>query len=269
MNPLEWFGLFTRYIYEPLFYFPFINLLVALTKVLLVTKLPGAFGFAIVMLTILVRLILHPLFDKQIQTTKKMQELKPHLDNLSLKHKKDPKRLQEEQMRLYKEAGVNPASGCIFVIIQMPIFIALYQTLSLFLSSGNIEKINKALYFPLLKIQSIDPWFLGFNLALSPSQSGLWYYYLVPVLTGILQYFQSVAITPPVPKKEDVKGKSAKAPAEKGSGEDFQRAMQTQMKYLFPVMIAWFSYTLPIGLSVYWNIFSIFSIIQYRAIHSK
>lgn len=262
MNPLAWFG---QYIYDPLFFHPFINLLVALTKGFLFLKVPGALGFAVVILTILIRVVLHPFFDKQIQTTKKMAELKPHLDNLSQKHKKDPKKLQEEQAKLYKEAGINPASGCLFVIIQMPVFIALYQTLSLFLVLGNIQKINNVLYFSFLKIQHLDPWFLGFNMALSPSKAGIWYYYLIPVMTGILQYFQSVAMTPPMSTVSIEK----KGEPKKAGGEDFQKAMQTQMKYLFPVMIAWFSYTLPVGLSLYWNIFSIFSIIQYRRAHAK
>ncbi|QQG44510.1 MAG: YidC/Oxa1 family membrane protein insertase [Candidatus Roizmanbacteria bacterium] len=262
MNPLELIG---RYIYDPFFFHPFINLLVAFTKLFLIVKIPWAFGFAIVALTALIRLILHPFFDKQIQTSKKMHDLKPHLDVLSQKHKKDPKKLQAEQMRLYKEAGINPASGCLFVIIQMPIFIALYQTLSLFLTTGNIEKINKVLYFPFLKIQALDPSFFVFNLGVTPAQSGPWYYYLVPLITAVLQYYQTV-VTMPAPAKVENKEGEKKV---ENKGGDFQQAMQTQMKYIFPLMIGWFSYTLPVGLSLYWNIFSIFSIIQYKRVYKK
>lgn len=271
MNPFEWLG---RYIYDPFFYHPFINLLVALMKGFEFLHIPGAFGFAVIILTILIRLALHPFFHQQMHTAKKMQDIKPHLDKLSQKHKKDPKRLQEEQMRLYREAGINPASGCLFLIVQMPVFIALYQTLNLFLSNSNapkiITQINKILYFPSLKIASIDPMLLGINLALSPAKAGQWYYYLIPVATGFLQYLQVAVSIPPARKEEESKKTKEQKKEEKtGTGEDFQKAMQTQMKYIFPIMIGWFSYTLPIGLSLYWNIFSLFSIIQYKIAHSK
>lgn len=257
--------------FNTFFVFPILNLLVLFYKVFLFIRIPGAFGFAIVALTVLVRLLLHPFFKQQIETTKKMQDLKPHLDKLSQKHKKDAKRLQQEQMKLYQEAGINPASGCLFMIIQLPIFFALYNTLSLFLTNGAaakiISQINGVLYSPLLKIQSLDSWFMGFNLFLSPAKSHLWYYYLIPVLTGVLQYLQVGVTTPPVQKTEVPVEKTDEKKKENNS-EDFQKAMNTQMKYIFPVMIGWFAYSLPVGLSLYWNIFSLFSIIQYRKIHS-
>ena len=235
-------------------------------------------------LTVSVRLLLHPFFKQQLETAKKMQDIKPHLDKLSAKHKKEPKKLQEEQMRLYQQSGINPASGCLFLIIQMPIFIALYQTLSLFLTNGNFNKvileINKLVYSPMLRIQSINPWFLGFNLGLSPAKSGgLWFYYLIPVITGVLQYLQAQTMGMGTPsdatalrqseasrRQEAMEGKPED---KKNDSGDFQKAMSMQMKYIFPFMIGYFSYTLPVGLSLYWNIFSIFSIIQYRQMKVK
>src|SRR3989338_1184238 len=171
-------------IFNTILVFPILNILLFFHQIFLFIKLPGAFGLAIVALTVLVRLVLHPFFKKQLETSKKMQDLKPHLDRLSSKHKNDKKRIQEEQMRLFKEAGINPASGCLFMIIQIPVFIALYNTLSLFFTNGNLAKvitqINNVLYAPFLKITSIDPWFFGFNLAVTPKQSGAWYYLLIP-----------------------------------------------------------------------------------------
>jgi YidC/Oxa1 family membrane protein insertase len=252
-------------IFHTIFVEPILNILVAFYKLFLTIGLPGAFGFAIISITVLVRFILHPFFKQQMVTAKKMQDIKPHLDKLSKKHKNDAKQLQQEQMRLYKEAGINPAAGCLFAIVQIPLFIGLYQTLQLFLKTdvkGTIVKqINSDLYFPFLKIQTIDPHFLGLNLALSPSQSGHWLYLLVPVITAAFQYFQNKITLPEAPKAEPVKdGKEKK---EASTSEEFQKAMNTQMRYFFPVMIGYFSYTLPIGLSLYWNIFSIFSIIQH------
>lgn len=245
--------------------FPIINLLVLFYSAFNFLKLPGAFGFAIIALTAFVRVLLQPFFHKQMSTAKKMQEMKPHLDKLADKHKGDKARLQQEQLKLYQQAGINPASGCLFLIIQIPIFIALYNTLRIFLLNGNIAKaivgINKVLYFPALKISTLDPWFIGFNLGFTPQHAGVWYYYSIPLLTAFLQYYQ-VQVSMPSTLKES-------APAEtttdkKDSAGDFQKAMNTQMKFIFPLLIGWFSFTLPVGLSLYWNIFSIFSIIQYR-----
>lgn len=264
-------------IFNTILVFPILNILLFFHQIFLFIKLPGAFGLAIVSLTVLVRLVLHPFFKKQLETSKKMQDLKPHLDRLSSKHKNDKKKIQEEQMRLFKEAGINPASGCLFMIIQIPVFIALYNTLSLFLTNGNMTKvigeINKVVYSPLLRIQTIDPWFFGFNLAVAPNKAGIWYYYAIPLITAVLQYFQTVTMTPPMPTSEVKEGSKktseVKEMVKKDNTGDFQKAMNTQMKFIFPLMIGWFSYTLPVGLSLYWNIFSIFSIIQYKKMKSS
>ncbi len=259
--------------FNTVFVFPILNILVFLYKAFLFIKIPGAFGFSIIGLTILVRLSLHPFFKQQLETAKKIQELKPHLDKLSRKHKNDKKKLQEEQMRLYKQAGINPAAGCLFMIIQIPIFIALYNTLSLFLFNGDeariINQINNVLYTPLLRIQSIDPWFFGFNLAVTPAKADKWYYYLIPIITVILQYLQTkTMMSQESVKKQSEEEQSNTSLSQKEDKEqikdEFQKAMNTQMKFLFPIMIGWFSYTLPVGLSLYWNIFSLFSIMQYR-----
>jgi len=258
------------------FVFPILNLLVVFYKVFLFIKIPGAFGLAIICLTAFIRLLLHPFFKQQLETSKKMQDLKPHLDRISHKHKDDKKRLQEEHMKLYQQAGINPAAGCLFMIVQIPVFIALYNTLSLFLLNGNatkiISQINKVLYHPALKIQTIDPWFFGFNLALAPNKAGHWYYYLLPVITAILQYFQTAVMTPAAPTTPEVSVAKKDTPEvkdKKDNGGDFQKAMNMQMKFIFPLMIGYFSYTLPVGLSLYWNIFSLFSIIQYKKMKSS
>lgn len=259
--------------FNTVFVFPILNLLVGFFKLFETINLPGDFGFAIIALTVFVRVLLHPFFKQQMDTAKKMQDLKPHLDKLQEKHKKDPKKMQEEQMRMYQQAGINPASGCLFMIIQMPIFIGLYQTLSLFFSGNmttTIQAINKVLYFPFLKLQAIDPWFFGINLATTPEKAGNVLYYLVPVITAVLQFFQAQATTPTLaaPVRED-NADPAKKGDKKEEGGDFQKAMNTQMKYIFPLMIGWFSLRMPVGLSLYWNIFSLFSIMQYKQIQKK
>lgn len=257
--------------FNTLFVIPIINILVLLYKGFSFLKIPGAFGWAIIGLVVLIRLILHPLFKQQLETAKKMQELKPHLDNLTKKHKNNPQKLQQEQLKLYQQAGINPASGCLFMIIQIPVFIALYNTLSLFLLNGAGEKIikeiNQVLYFSFLKISNINPWFFGFNLAISPVKAQNWYYLIVPVITGILQYLQVQFSSPTNITQEDKKNSSKEQ--KKDEMNDFQQAMNMQMKFIFPLMIAWFAYSLPVGLSLYWNVFSLFSIFQYQRLKVK
>jgi len=250
--------------YNTVFATPIVNLLALYHYLFSLAKIPGTLGFSIVALTVTIRLLLHPFFKQQMDSAKKMQDIKPHVDNLSKKHKGDAKKIQEEQMKLYQQAGINPASGCVFMLIQIPVFLALYQTLQHFFVADTVKTIltlNKTLYAPFLHFKTLDVWFLGINLAATPKQMNSVFAYLIPVVTGILQYFQTVsttagmmAQTPPVSK--DDKGKE--------TGGDFQKAMNTQMKYIFPLMIGWFSLSMPAGLALYWNIFSIFSIIQYE-----
>ena len=262
-------------LFNTIIIFPILNLLVSFYHVFLFLKIPGAFGLAIISLTVFIRFILNPFFKQQLETAKKMQDMKPQLDVLSVKYKKEPQKLQQEQLRLYKEAGINPASGCLFMIIQIPVFIGLYNTLSVFLLNGHTAKviadINKVLYSPLLKIQTIDPWFLGFNLITTPQKGGQWYYYLIPLITGVLQYLQVQTSMPSSTTAAVVPATSSEGDKNKkvDSTGDFQKAMNTQMKYIFPLMIGWFSFTLPVGLSLYWNIFSLFSIIQSKQLKTK
>lgn len=254
---------------------PTINLLAFFYTIFLKIGLPGAFGFAIIGLTTSIRLLLNPFFSQQIQLSQKMADAKPHMDRLTEKHKDDKKKLQEEQMKLYKEMGINPASGCVFALIQMPVFIALYQVLLSFFKNGHvvttiISTLNKSIYFSIFKIHTIDPNFFGLNLAVSPSMYAKYglFYLAIPIITGVLQYYQIALSTPAATPKKDEKPASAKASTgEEKNGkkeDDMQTMMSTQMKYIFPVMIGYFAYTLPVGLALYWNIFSLFSIWQYR-----
>lgn len=257
------------------FIIPFVNILVAFYKLFLVLKVPGAFGFAIMGLTVTIRLFVHPLFKQQLEMSKKMNELKPQMDKITARFKNDKKRLQEEQLKLYQNVGINPASGCLTFLVQMPIFWALYTTLNFFLQvkvkpNALIAAINGALYFPFLKISTIDPTFFGFNLLLSPEQAKIWYYYLIPLLTGLLQYFQAQSIQPPTVKKAEKQEEKANNTEKKEkSNDDFQSAMNMQMKYMFPFLIGWIALRMPVGLALYWNIFSIFSIMQYRSLKVK
>ena len=88
----------------------------------------GSYGLAIIILTVIIKIILYPLTKKQIQSMKAMQEIAPKLKKLQEKYKDDPAALQQKMMTLYQKAGVNPLAGCLPMLIQMPILMAMYYT---------------------------------------------------------------------------------------------------------------------------------------------
>ena len=251
---------------------PILNALIAFYKIFDGIGLPGAFGLAIIALTLLIRLILNPLTSSQLKSAKKMQELKPKMDELSKKHGKDKVTLQKAQMQLYKEAGVNPASGCFLLLLQMPVLIALYNVFFELLGTGGLQKIteniNNLVYFSFLKIDSLNFSFLGISLIDKPSdyQKVGWWLLLVPVITAALQWYQTKLMTPATPLQA-TKQQSNKAMEKKE--DDTAQIMQKQMMIMFPLMIGWFAFSFPIGLSLYWNTFSVLGIIQQRQINSR
>lgn len=237
---------------------PLTNLLVAIYHVLNFIHLPFALGFSIIALTIVIRIILYPLTNSQLRASKKMQELNPHISKLKEKHKGDAKMLQSETMKLYKEHGVNPAAGCLPVLVQLPIIWGLYSVLQQIVKPDSLavlKEINQIVYFSGLKLTQVwDPSFFGLPLGQNPAQLmktlGV-IVLLVPIITAVLQYLQSKMMFTTLPAKKGEKKK-----------DDFATTFQTQSMYIFPLMIGFFSYTFPIGLSLYWNTFTIFGIIQ-------
>lgn len=252
-------------IFDLLFFAPVINLLVLIYHGFNYLHIPGALGFSIMALTLIIRVLVWPFMSSQIKATKKMSELKPHMDELKRKHKDDKQGLAAAQMALYKEHGVNPAGGCLPALIQIPIFIALYQAIINILpnAGGHIDKINKLIYFPDLKLPStIDPNFFGISLGVKPAEFGTYglLLLLIPVITALLTFVQSKMMAPKQIKK--YKSDSPKEIKEKENLEDSMAAMQSQMAYLMPVMIGYFAYTFPIGLAIYWNMYTILGIVQ-------
>lgn len=260
MNPL---GLISS-LFNVVFFEPVINLLVVVLHLLSALHIPGALGIAIIILTILIRLLVWPFMSAQMKSAKKMSELKPHMDKLKEKHGKDQQELAKAQMALYKEHGINPAAGCLPSLIQLPIIIALYQTIFLlFNPQDGLKQINNMLYPFISPLQQIpNPDFLGINLSHKPSeflQYG-WILLLIPVLTAGLQFVQSLMMSSK-PVKE-YPSDSPKEKKEKEKNEDMMVAMQSQMMYMMPLMVGFFSWQFPIGLALYWNTFTIFGILQ-------
>lgn len=226
---------------------------------------PFSLGFSIILMTILVRFLIYPLTNAQLRSMQSMQKLKPHLDKIKDKYKNDKGRQQKETMELYRQHGINPAAGCLPLIIQLPIFIGLYNVFFQIININGqsaIEGINNVLYSKALHLErGWDTNFFGVSLVASPASS--WQatpiLVLVPLLTAVLQFIQSKMMT--VGKSEEVKSPQQK--------DDFQKAMQTQMIYIFPLMIGFFSFSFPVGLSLYWNTYAVFGIIQQYLISKK
>lgn len=252
-------------IFNELFFKPIFNLLVVILRGLEFVGIPGALGLAIIILTIVIRMLIWPFMATQLKSARKMADLKPHLDALKSKHKDNKQDLAAAQMALYKEHGVNPAGGCLPALIQFPIIIALYQSISvLFDFSKGMDYINSWIYSPSLFFDKFpDPEFLGLNLASKPSDYATagTVVLLVPIVTALLQFMQSKMMLPsPLVKNYPTDTKKEKK--EKEAAEDTMSAVQSQMTYLMPIMIGYFSWTFPIGLAVYWNAFTILGMVQ-------
>lgn len=257
-------------IFNTAFFGPIVNLLVLFYKLLTLIHFPGALGFAIIALTVLIRFLVWPFTASQVKSAQKMAALKPFLDELKTKHKDDKQALASAQMALYKEHGVNPAGGCLPALIQIPVFIALYQAILNVVPQaggfvgGGLDRINSVLYNSWLHLATLPGTsFFGINLASSPSHfttQGVWLL-LIPVLTGALTFVQSKMMAPAkhLSHHKDEKPKEAK---EKEGMEDAMASMQGQMTYLMPVMIGYFAFQFPVGLAIYWNTFTIMGIIQ-------
>lgn len=216
---------------------PMLNFLIIIS-----TYLFGSFGLAIVVMTVLVRLITLPLTMRQLRSTKAMQELQPKLQELRKKHGKDSKRLSQETMKLYKESGVNPL-GCVFpMLLQFPIWIALYQSViqGLAYAPENLVGLSQQLYSSSLIREQVplDSHFLWLNLVNGDLA--------LAVLVGVSMWILQKMSTQP---QQDPQ----------------QQSMAFVMQWGMPLLFALMSISFPSGLSLYWVLTNILSIIiQYR-----
>jgi YidC/Oxa1 family membrane protein insertase len=221
---------------------PLISLLVAAYDLL------HDFGFAIVAVTVAIRLVLYPLFITQIRNQRAMQELAPAMAELKAKYGSDRQRLGQEQMKLYQERGYNPAMGCLPILLQMPLLLAMYAafTQAPHLTGDSLTGILIPFVpNPLVGDQTLDlaahwlPWIangLGHEDPL----------HILPVLAGATQLISSVMFQPAVQPKN----------------VDPQQKMMQSMQYYFPLLTVFIAWSLPAGLALYWVTTTLFGIIQ-------
>jgi YidC/Oxa1 family membrane protein insertase len=215
-----------------------------LTNVLIVMShyLGGSFGAAIIVLTIVINLALLPMTMSQIRSSKKMQDLQPKLQEIQKKYAKDKQKLAQEQMALYKTAGIKPV-GCAFgMLVQMPVWWALYQSIMLALAANpeGLLELSRFLY-PWDVIYAALPLsnsFLGMNLAGTN--------WILAVLVGVTMWIQQKMTSTP--------------------NLDPRQQSQTQMMlWMMPLLFTFMALSFNAGLALYWVSSSLFRIVlQWR-----
>jgi YidC/Oxa1 family membrane protein insertase len=223
------------FLYHTFFFDPLYNILVFLFKIL-----PWAdAGLIVIILTILVRLMIFPLSRKAVLTQVKMAELAPELAKIKEKYKDKAEEQARQTLALYREKGVNPFSGILVIIIQIPIILALYQ---IFL---HFPEINLALLYSFVTIpENINTTFLGL-LDITAKNIPLAF------LAALSTFFQfQISMKGQVPPKGN------------SFTDNLTRSMQTQMKYIFPVIVFFISYSISGAIALYWLTTNLFSIAQ-------
>jgi YidC/Oxa1 family membrane protein insertase len=229
---------------------PMVNIL------LLIYQFVGnEFGLAIILFTILIRLVTHPLTASQIKSGQKMQEMQKSKEwqDIQKKYKDDREKLAQEQMKLYREMGVNPLGSCLPTLIQFPIIIGLYQavTRALAVTPLSLYNFSETIYpfIDAAKLIPLNSQFLWMNLSQPERLPILGVGIpLLTILVVITTFLQSKLMTPPSANPND------------------QSAQMTRMMNLYmPLLMGWIAYTLASGLAIYFVTSNLVGIIQYGA----
>ena len=221
---------------------PMLNALLWLYSVL-----GNQFWLAIIVFTVIVRGLMTPLMLPQQRSAKKMQELQPKLKELQKKYGKDRERLSQEQMKLYREAGVNPMGGCLPMLIQFPIWIGLYRSIILALGYGPLDLLGLSQnIYPFMQsvwaAVPLERFFLGMDLSKNPQELG-GLTFALPVLVAFTSWLQTKMTTP------------------SGGGDAQPAGMGQSMTLMMPLMFGFFSLNFQTGLSFYFIVSNIIGIV--------
>lgn len=229
-------------IFQIILYKPIFNALV-----LLYQYLPGHdFGIAIIVLTCAIRFLLYPFTLKSIRSQKALQEIQPKIKEIQTKLKNKKEEQGRAMMALYKEQKISPVSGCLPLLIQLPILLALF----LVLRNLTLDKIDGGILYSFISNPgAISPTFLGIMDLTQKS-------YLLAILAGVFQFLQTKMTVP----------KTKKGPKE---NNDFSQVMQKQMLYFFPILTVFILWGLPSAIGLYWLTTSLFSIGQQYLVFNR
>ncbi len=230
-------------LYNLIFYQPIFNFLIWLYNII-----PGNdIGLAIIALTVVIRIILFPLYYQSIKSQKALQEIQPKIEELKKKYKDDKEKMSMEMMQLYKQEKVNPFSSCLPLLVQFPFLIAVFQV---FRHGLNSESLN--ILYPFIEnpgqIDSVSHFLLGIDLAV-PS-------IILAFLAGGSQFWQAKMMMtrkPPMIKGKEIKG---------AGDEKMMAMMNKQMVYFMPFITIIIGISLPAGLTLYWFITTLLMALQ-------
>lgn len=232
--------------FKIILYEPLLNLLV-----LFYNLIPGHdLGLAIIVLTLVLKLLLFPLSRQSIKSQKALKELQPKLEELKKKYANQKDKQAQAMMSLYKENKVNPFSSCLPLLIQLPILIAVFQVFRVGLSDNSLPIYSfihnpgtlNIMAFGLLDLAKASP--------------------ILALVTGILQYVQMKAFTTEQPDKKVFKQSGAK-------DENMMATMNKQMKFMMPALTVFIGMTLPSGLMLYWLASLLFTILEQKLVFAS
>ena len=190
----------------------------------LIYKLVGNYGISLIILTVIVKTVLYPLYAKQIKSTANMSDMSEKAKEIQNRYANDKEKMNEEMQKLYAETGFNPMSGCLPMLIQFPIIMGLFALLR-----------NPMKYMP------DDP-----SLMFANHESFLWIkdlaqpdLWILPIAAGLATFFAFSM-------------NSAMNMQQPGANPGQQKAMNAIMKYFFPLSILWLARSYPAGLAIYW-----------------
>jgi YidC/Oxa1 family membrane protein insertase len=227
---------FLKSIISAVLYQPLLNALI-----FLVWLVPGHnVGWAIIILTIIIRIILLPSSMNATRQQKKMRDLQPEISELQSKYKDDKQKQSQELMKFYKEKKINPLGSCLPLLVQMPILIILYYVFQNGLDTSRFSLLYSFMPQP----EYIKTVFFGLDLA-KPDK------WVLPIIAGALQFVQGWQITPHTPKGE-----------KKEKGPEMAQMMTKQMLYLMPLFTIFIAGKLQAALPLYWIVTSVFTIVQ-------
>jgi len=218
------------------------------------------FGLAIILVTILIRLALYPLYVTQIRSQRAMQEVAPAMEELKRKYGKDRQRFSQEQMKLYSERGVNPAAGCLPLVLQMPLLIALYNSL-LQLGCGLGPPPNNLC--PGLTHDMVESFRYTFipnpiDIGGALDTTAHW----LPWITQGLQHRDPLYILPVLAGLVQLVASVMAMPAKQVKSDDPAQRMTQSMAYTFPLITVVIGAQFPAGLTLYWIATTLFQIVQ-------
>lgn len=231
-------------LWQTIVVWPLAKALIYIDQFLADANVPYHWGFAIIAFTVLVRLVMFPLTLTQIRGMQAQKELQPKLQELQKKYGKDREKMVAEQTKLYQEAGVNPLSGCLPLVLQMPVLFGLYAAL---VATGPSLKDSAFFWIPDLSFPSYTQGMGWVTELFNAGEYGrLAGYLILPILLMISQFIMQKWMTPTPTTGTD----------------DSQAKMMRQMSFMMTFMFGFFTIQVPAGLTLYWVTSNLLQMLQ-------